>query len=129
MWFERHSVTLTGTTATAGSIGYTPMLNGRLYSIRYSSGTSPVLGTTTVLTVTNMGTDEVYYAKAVGTSAVTIRPRMSVSRSTGGIIYNTTAATQPVAECGELANERLSISIGKTTASGLTGTFIIGIAL
>ena len=122
MFAQKHTVTLTGSTAGAVT-GYTPVLNGALSSVRYSSGGT--LSSTALLTIANEGTDETMYSKALGSAAATVRPRMAVCRSTGTTVYNTTGTANPVVDYGVFANERAALTIGKTTATGVTGTFIL----
>lgn len=125
MYYQRHSVTITATSTGGGASAYTPMLNGKLKSIRYSSGGT--LSVAAIFSVTNEGTDESYYSKAVGSAGVTFRPRMATVTSAGVAIGHTTGSTMPVSECGELANERLKLTIATSTAASLTGTFLLGV--
>lgn len=122
MFVSRVRVDLTSSTSGA-VVAYSPILNGPLLSVRYSSGGT--LGTTAVLTLTNEGTDEACYTKAIGSAGATVRPRAVVCKSTSGTIYNTTGTANPVTDYFEFANERLKCSIGGTTASDLTGTLLV----
>ncbi len=125
MYIAKHSLTLIESTALGGDTDYTPILNGRLLSIRYSSGGT--LSSTAVLTAKNEGANETCYAKAIGSAGVAFRPRPTVCGSTGTTIYRTTGTANPVTDYFEFANERLKLTIGASTAAGLTGTFIIAV--
>lgn len=125
MYVQRYSVAITGSTAAAATAAYSPVLNGRLLSVRYSSGGT--ISSTAVLTLTNEGTDEAYYAKAIGSAGASFRPRGAICKTTGTGIYQTTGTANPIVDYLELANERLKCTVSKSTASGLTGTLLIAV--
>lgn len=123
MHISRVNVSITGSTAT--SVAYSSIVTGRLLSVRYSSGGT--ISSTAVLTIANETTDETAFTKAIGSASTTYRPRLPICTSAGVTIQNTTGTANPVSEPCEFANERIRCSVGKSTASGQTGTLIFAI--
>lgn len=114
--FTRISIPLVG--STGGSVAYSTPLNGKLCSIRYSSGGT--ISATAPVTVANEKTDESYFVKAIGSGSVTWRPAKAICDSTGGALAT---YTYP-----EFAFERAKCSVGATTVSGQTGTLLLAFA-
>ena len=123
MFAIRHEVVATTTAGSSTVTAYTPMVNGRLISIRLKGGHT--FGSTGTVTVTNEGTGESLTVSALGSTAgFTKYPRATVVTSTGGAIKPSTGSAMP--DYMVLANERIKAVVAKAGASH-TGTFVFTI--
>ncbi len=120
MYVQKISVTLASSSTGAASVAvYTPVLDGRLLSVRLS--TDGTLSSTAVTTITNEGTGEAVLTKALA-AGTTYRPRATLCGLTGTAIYHTTGTANPQTDYLTLANERLKFAVGACAAAGQSGT-------
>jgi hypothetical protein len=118
MKLNRQSVSITG--STLGSVGYTGRpINGVIHAIQYDASTALALSSTASLTIKGETSGVIVLdSLAVGAADFIKYVREdTVVNSTNGVAA--TFVQIPIID------ERVSIAVGVTTATGLTGTFYV----
>jgi len=103
MYATAHAVAILTSASSAATV-YSPMVNGRLISLRLRAGHAMTSGGTVV--ITNEDTGEALLTTTVGTTAGWTRyPRALVVNSTGGAVKPSTGSALP--DYMVLANTRV----------------------
>ena len=124
MYVERHAVTVT--TGTATGEGYTPVVTGRLISIRYVKPESGGYSDGVDFVVTTETSGLTLWDQQDVNASVTVAPRQATTDNAGvDAVY--AADGEAVLDHIYIAAERIKIAIA-AGGNGTTGTFHITIA-
>lgn len=124
MYVERHAVTVT--TGAATGEGYTPVLTGRLISIRYVKPDSGGYSDGVDFIVTAETSGLTLWDQDDVNSSVTVAPRQATHDNAGAeAVY--ASAGETVLDHFYIAGERIKVAIADG-GDGKTGTFHITIA-
>ena len=117
MYATTHAVAILTSASSAATV-YTPMVNGRLISLRLRGGHT--MSSTATVVITNEETGERLMTTTAGSTAGwTKYPRATVVNSTGGAVKPSTGSAMP--DYMVLANARIKTVIA-TAGAAKTGT-------
>jgi hypothetical protein len=125
MYAERHVVTVT-TIADGSATAYSPVITGRIVSIRYVKPAQGGFDNGVGFTITAEATGETIWAEAAVNASATRAPRQA-THSTAGVAALFAAGGTAVGDAIVLAQDRVKIVVA-AGGNVLTGTFHILVA-
>lgn len=120
MYVNKYVVDITTieTGATAGTgIGYTPVVNGRILTIRYIKDSTNGFADTVDFDVTTEDSGVVVWDQDNVTASATVLPRQTVHTTAG-------VASATEVDCLYVANERIKIEVA-SGGNGKDGQFVV----